>query len=138
MPTVKITRRRATLALATLPFAAQASEPGLEIRYVIERAQRQPSGDVDHSDFEGAMLMRSGEQREADVRGEYRVQLAMDESSGVAHIRFSVWDNQRHAQPLIGPASAEVPIGGETEVTLLATDNIHYPIRFSATRRTLP
>jgi hypothetical protein len=136
----RITRRRAAIALGCLPFggAARAARDGIELRYVIDREQRQPSGAITRRSFEGALQMLSGETREADVRDEYRIQLALTESGGVAHVRISLWDHQRATEPLVGTAAADVPIGGKTQLTLLASDNLHYPVTLSASRRLFP
>lgn len=134
------TRRRAAIALACLSTAggALAARDALEIRYFIERDQRQPSGDVSQRTFEGAVVLTSGETRESDIRDQYRVKVALVESAGVAHVHLSVWDHQTRDNGLVGTASADVPVGGEVRLTLLTSDNIHYPIVLSATRRTLP
>lgn len=136
----RLTRRRAAAAIACLALAgtARAARDGVELRYVIERDQREPSGEITRDSFEGALQMLSGETREADVRDQYRVRLEVTESAGVAHVRLSVWDNQRATAPLVGTASADVPIGGKAQLTLLASDNIHYPITLAATRRVFP
>lgn len=136
----RLTRRRAAAAIACLPLAgaARAAHEGIELRYVIERDQREPSGEITHDSFEGALQMIPGETREADVRDQYRVRLVLAESAGVAHVRMSVWDNQRPNAPLAGTASADVPIGGQVRLTLLASDNIHYPVTLAATRRVFP
>jgi hypothetical protein len=39
---------------------------------------------------------------------------------------------------MIGTVGADVPVGGQTRVTLLSSDNLHFPILLSAVRRTLP
>jgi len=139
MTSTLLTRRQAAIVLASLPLAASAARNGLEIRYLIERDRKEPSGDIARRTFEGALLMASGETREADVRGEYRISVAMTEGADVAHVRISLWDNQRNkGDDFIGSASADVPVGGDTRLTLLSSANIHYPILLSATRRPLP
>jgi len=140
MSDTRLTRRRAAAAIACLPLAgaARAARAGVELRYVIERDQREASGEITHDSFEGALQMVPGESREADVRDQYRVRVALTETDAVAHVRLSVWDNQRATAPLVGTASADVPIGGKAQLTLLASDNIHYPITLTATRRTFP
>jgi hypothetical protein len=140
MASSTFTRRHAAIALACLPFAgsALAAHDAVELRYLIERDQRQPSGDIAQRTFEGAMVLASGETRESDIRGQYRVKVALVESGGVAHVHMSVWDHQTRDGGLVGTASADVPLGGETRLTLLTSDNIHYPIVLGATRRTLP
>ncbi len=134
------TRRHAAIALACLPCAgiALAARNAVELRYLIERDQRQPSGDVSQRTFEGAMVLASGETRESDIRGQYRVKAALVESAGIAHVHLSVWDHQTRDDGLVGTVSADVPMDGEVRLTLLTSDNIHYPIVLSATRRTLP
>lgn len=141
MTSKPITRRGAAIALACLPFAGAvlAARDGIEIRYLIERDQRQPSGDVSQRTFEGAMVLTSGETRESDIKGEYRVKVALTEAAGVARVRITIWDNRQLAgDPLVGTAVSEVPIGGETKLTLLPSSNVHYPIVLAATRQTLP
>jgi hypothetical protein len=140
MATRTFTRRHAAIALACLPCAgiAHAARNAVELRYLIERAQRQPSGDVARRSFEGAMVLASGETRESDIRDEYRVKLALAESAGVAHVQLWLWDHQRRDGGLVGNVSGDVPIGGELKLTLLSSDNVHYPLILSAIRRTLP
>ena len=141
MTSPSIRRRSAVLALAGLAFAgaAFAERNGVEIRYLIERDQRQPSGDISQRTFEGAMVLTSGETRESDIRDQYRVKMSLTETGGIAHVRLSVWDNLRPADDqLVGNATTEVPIGGDVRLTLLTSDNIHYPIVLTATRQTLP
>ena len=136
-----ITRRGAIAALAGLSFAAAAlaAHDGVEISYLIECDQRQPSGDMSQRTFQGAMVLAQGETRESDIQGQYRVKVALTEGSGIAHVRISVWDNQRRAgDQLVGNATSEVPIGGDAKLTLLTSDNVHYPIVLTAARRSLP
>ena len=139
MSPIPMTRRRAAIALSCLPLAgaAHAARDGVEIRYLIERDRREPSGDIAQRTFEGAMVLASGESKEADVRDEYRIGLTMTERGGVAHVRLSVWDNRLPDNDLVGTADADVPIGGEAKLTLLTSDNVHYPIVLAATRRKL-
>jgi hypothetical protein len=135
-----LTRRHAAIALAGLACAgiALAARDAVELRYFIERDQRQPSGDISRRTFEGAMVLASGETRESDIRDQYRVKLTLVESAGVAHVQLSLWDHQRSDDGLVGTASADVPVGGDLRLTLLASDNIHYALLLTATRRTLP
>ncbi len=140
MPSRNITRRSAAILVASLPVGrfAFAAREGVEIRFVIKREQRQPSGAIAERRFENAMLMASGETMEVDFRDEYRIRMTTTIAGASANVKLQVWDNhETGTRADAGQAMTSVPLDGETTLTLLKSDNVHYPIVLKATRRAL-
>ena len=117
--------------------AGAVRRTGVEVQYHIESDQREYSGVLSTRVFDGAMVLLPGENQIADVRDDYRIGIALGKRSDPLIVRLVLWDNFRKGE-FVGSARVELPLGGEARVTLLTSDNLHYPVVLHAREVPLP
>jgi len=109
---------------------------GIEVRFIIYSVSIGADGTRNTQTYENAVLAASGERFEREIGRRYRISLTSQIQGGSALVEFAAFDILRQVQA--GAASAVVPLGGQAEASLSATNSHQYRVILKAAKRDLP
>ena len=117
--------------------AARTPAEGVAIRFIITRDAPVPGGGVDRKTYENSVLMASGNTFNGNFDPMFRIKLTATDQGSNAHVVFELHDSMR-AGILVGSTITDVPIGGQSSITLPGSEGFAYAVVLKASRRALP